>query len=112
MTEWTGVGCSSRLGLSKVGQCWSKETVNPQTKSRLIVLARALSSLLFLSSPLFQPFVPTFLFRPSHQHIDATMPRAKSVKPEAAPKPEADLQQITVDKGEFTRTRDAVRFFS
>lgn len=39
------------------------------------------------------------------------MPRAKSVKPEAAPKPEADLQQITVDKGEFTRTRDAVRFF-
>ncbi|CAD0086674.1 unnamed protein product [Aureobasidium mustum] len=36
------------------------------------------------------------------------MPRAKSVKPEAAPKPEPDLQQITVDKGEFTRTRDAL----
>lgn len=40
------------------------------------------------------------------------MPRAKSVKPEAAPKPEPDLQQVTIDKGEFTRTRDAVRFFS
>ncbi|KAI4734631.1 hypothetical protein E4T50_14843 [Aureobasidium sp. EXF-12298] len=36
------------------------------------------------------------------------MPRAKSVKPEAAPKPEPDLQQVTIDKGEFTRTRDAL----
>jgi hypothetical protein len=38
------------------------------------------------------------------------MPRAKSVKPEAAPKPEPDLKQIMVDRSEFTRTRDAVRF--
>ncbi|KAG2168253.1 hypothetical protein JADG_007992 [Aureobasidium aubasidani] len=36
------------------------------------------------------------------------MPRAKSVKPEAAPKPEVDLQQITIDKAEFVRTRDAL----
>ncbi|KAH0273720.1 hypothetical protein KCU83_g6839, partial [Aureobasidium melanogenum] len=36
------------------------------------------------------------------------MPRAKSVKPEAAPKPEPDVQQVTIDKGEFTRTRDAL----
>ncbi|THY48574.1 hypothetical protein D6C98_06686 [Aureobasidium pullulans] len=35
------------------------------------------------------------------------MPRAKSVKPEVAPKPEVDLQQITIDKAEFVRTRDA-----
>lgn len=40
------------------------------------------------------------------------MPRAKSVKPEAAPKPEVDLQQITIDKAEFVRTRDAVCFLS
>jgi hypothetical protein len=38
------------------------------------------------------------------------MPRAKSVKPEAAPKPAPDLKQIMVDRSEFTRTRDAVRF--
>ncbi|CAD0105876.1 unnamed protein product [Aureobasidium uvarum] len=36
------------------------------------------------------------------------MPRAKSVKPEAAPKPEPDLQQVMVEKAEFTRTRDAL----
>ncbi|KAI5195726.1 hypothetical protein AUEXF2481DRAFT_4561 [Aureobasidium subglaciale EXF-2481] len=36
------------------------------------------------------------------------MPRAKSVKPEVAPKTEADLKQITIDKAEFVRTRDAL----
>lgn len=39
------------------------------------------------------------------------MPRAKSVKPEAAPQLVAEPVQITVSKPEFTRTRDAVRFF-
>ncbi|KAI4717140.1 hypothetical protein E4T48_06652 [Aureobasidium sp. EXF-10727] len=36
------------------------------------------------------------------------MPRAKSVKPEAAPKPEPDVKQVMVEKAEFTRTRDAL----
>jgi hypothetical protein len=38
------------------------------------------------------------------------MTRAKSVKPEAAPKPEPELLQINIDKAEFIRTRDAVSF--
>lgn len=36
------------------------------------------------------------------------MARAKSVKPEEKAVPEAQPQQITIDKAEFVRTRDAV----
>jgi hypothetical protein len=94
-----------------------KWTVNPQTKITLDrPIARALDSFLLPPLPFLLPsssnlFIPTFfLLFQFPWRIHATMPRAKSVKPEAAPKPAPDLKQIMVDRSEFTRTRDAVRF--
>jgi hypothetical protein len=94
-----------------------KWTVNPQTKITLDrPFARVLDSFLPPPLPFLLPsssklFVSTFfLFFQFRSHIHTTMPRAKSVKPEAAPKPAPDLKQIMVDRSEFTRTRDAVRF--
>ena len=40
------------------------------------------------------------------------MARAKSVKPEEKAVPEAQPQQITIDKAEFVRTRDAVSYLT
>jgi len=100
--------------LANAGQ----KTVNPQTKitldrpshARLTASSSSFpSSFLPLSNFLFQLI---FLFLQSNSRIYATMPRAKSVKPEVAPQPVADVTQITVSKPEFTRTRDAVRFSS